>query len=69
MNPEIKEARFNVLKQKEEFEAKIIAPAEALEKLSDEALEGVIGGGSFDDAYTFDDIVSGGTVNGNINLN
>ena len=45
MNPEIKEARSNVLKQREEFEAKIIAPAEALEKLSDEALEDVVGGG------------------------
>ena len=55
MNPEIKEARSNVLKQREEFEAKIIAPAEALEKLSDkaleklsdEALEGVAGGGYY----------------------
>ena len=63
MNPEIKETRSNVLKQREEFEAKIIAPAEALEKLSDEALEGVVGGAKFDD------VVSGGTVNGDITIN
>ncbi len=44
MNPEIKEARSNVLKQGEEFEAQIIAPAEAEGELSDEALEGVAGG-------------------------
>ena len=67
MNPEIKEARSNVLKQREEFEAKIIAPAEALEKLSDEALEGVAGGGYW--GHKFDDVVSGGTVNGDITIN
>ena len=60
MNPEIKEARFNVLKQKEEFEAKIIAPAEALEKLSDEALEEVTGGGYY---YKPDISGSGHTFN------
>ena len=47
MNPEIKEAHSNIFKQREKFEAKIIAPAEALEKLSDEALEGVAGGGYY----------------------
>ena len=52
MNPEIKEAHSNTFKQREKFEAKIIAPAKALEKLSDEALEGVVGD----------------TVNGNINI-
>ena len=44
MNPEIKEARSKILKQGEEFEAQIIAPAEAEGELSDEALEGVAGG-------------------------
>ncbi len=44
MNPEIKEARSNVLKQGEEFEPQIIALAEAEGELSDEALEGVAGG-------------------------
>ena len=65
MNPEIKEACSNVFKQKEQFEAKIIEPAEALEKLSDEALEAVVGGGRY-----YDDVVNinGGTVNGGINL-
>ena len=52
MNPEIKEAHSNIFKQREKFEAKIIAPAEALEKLSDKPLEEAVGG----------------AVNGNINI-
>ena len=65
MNPEIKEARSNVFKQKEQFEANIIEPAKALEKLSDEALEAVVGGGRY-----YDDVVNvnGSTINGGINL-
>ena len=63
MNPEIKKAHSNIFKQREKFEAKIITPAQALEKLSDEALEGVVGGAKFDD------VVSGGTVNGGITIN
>ena len=58
MNTEIKEARSNVLKQGEEFEAQTIAPAEAEGELSDEALEGIAGG--------FGDVnISGGTVTQN----
>ncbi len=60
MNSEIKEAQSNVLKQREEFEAKIITPAKALEKLSDEALEVITGGGYY---YRPDISGSGHTFN------
>ena len=60
MNPEIKEARSNVLKQGEEFEAQTIALAEAEGELSDEALEGIAGGCG---DVNFNGPINGGSFN------